>query len=36
MSSQNFIITAWIIVSGYVVNVKTCFVYNDVSGQTLY
>ena len=36
MSSWNLIITACDVVSEYIVDVKTCFVYIDVSGQTPY
>ena len=36
MSSQNFIITAWNIISGCIVDIKICLAYTDVSGQTLY
>jgi len=36
MSSRNFITTAWDIVSGYVINIKICFVYNDLSRQSPY
>jgi len=36
MSSRNVIITMCDVVSGYMTDVKTRFVYSDVSGQTLY